>query len=249
MEIVASNDSPTSVFVACGGDGTAQAVAKQLIGKNSMLGILPLGSGNDFAKMLGNETDQIAYLDILLNGVPVAFDSITWDKGVCINTLGIGVDGLTNKYATKSKFLRGKLKYVFAAAKAILSISKSKVKVKINNESHEESFDTYLALATNGRWEGGSYQLSPNSSSNDGIFELHVAAIKSRIQLFYQFLRLSFFGSFSQHILKTYSCTKAKLQFDRPFPAHCDGEDIGFITDIEFKMNPGSLKVITKGNN
>lgn len=58
-----------------------------------------------------------------------------------------------------------------------------------------------------------------------------------------------FFGSFSQHILKTYTCTKAKLQFDRSFPAHCDGEDIGFITDIEFIMNPGSLKVITKGNN
>lgn len=128
MEIVASNDSPTSVFVACGGDGTAQAVAKQLIGKNSMLGIIPIGSGNDFAKMLGNETDQIAYLDILLNGVPVAFDSITWDKGVCINTLGIGVDGLTNKYAAKSKVLRGKLKYVFAAAKLFFPFRNLKLK-------------------------------------------------------------------------------------------------------------------------
>ncbi len=246
--IIETYDSPVSVFVACGGDGTVHAVAKLLAGRVSKLGVLPLGSGNDFAKMLGSDGSISSYLEILHTGNTACFDTIEWNNGICINTFGLGVDGLTNQYAAESVLFRGKLKYIVAAIKAIFKIDKRIVTIQINSQP-VKYFTTYLCLISNGRWEGGSYQLSPNSKPDDGLFELHIAQIKSRLHLMNQFLRLSLFGSFSANVLKSFECTNVTLIFDKVVPAHCDGEIIQPTTELSFTLRPMSVNVLIKHNN
>ena len=247
-QIVETHDSSHSVFVACGGDGTVHALAKQLAGRVSKLGVLPLGSGNDFAKMLGSDGSIGSYLEILDEGNSNSFDTIEWNHGICVNTFGLGVDGLTNQFASESVLFKGKLKYIVAAIKAIFKIEKRKVTIQCDGEPIKNYY-TYLTLISNGRWEGGSYQLSPDSKPDDGFFELHIAQIPSRLHLIYQFLHLSILGSFSDHVLQGFECTKVNLFFDKAVHAHCDGEIIQPITDLSFTLRPLSLNVLIKRNN
>lgn len=213
-----------------------------------MLGVLPLGSGNDFAKMVNSNSSTSSFLAILEQGSVAYFDTIAWNNDFCINTFGLGIDGLTNQLAAKSTLFKGKLKYMVAALKAIFKVTKNSVFVNIDGKTHG-NFDTYLTLISNGRWEGGSYQLSPKSKLDDGIFELHIAKIDSRLQLLLQFLRLSLFGSFSKHILKSFECKQAQLAFKEAIHAHCDGEVIEPLYDVSFEILPASLKVLVQQYN
>ncbi len=231
--------------MACGGDGTVHAIAKLLVHKDSMLGVLPLGSGNDFAKMVSTDSFTSSYLTILEQGSVARFDSIAWNNDICINTFGLGIDGLTNQIASNNTIFKGKLKYVVAALKAIFKVSKNTVTVSIDDINRGD-FDTYLTLISNGCWEGGSYQLSPNSKLDDGVFELHIAKIDTKLQLLLQFIRLSLIGSFSKHILKSFECKQAHLAFNETIHAHCDGEVIEPFNEVAFKILPASLKVLVQ---
>lgn len=210
------------VIVACGGDGTARNVAIGLKDTGKVFGLLPLGTGNDFAKMLNLDTDICKNLDVLKKGAHTTFDLISYNQHFFINTLGIGFDGLTNHIASKIKLLKGSSKYMLAGLKALLKFKPFNAQIVCNKT--KKDFLTPMIIVANGKWEGGKYLVSRKSINNDGVIELIILKNIAKIRLLIEFIRLSFGKPLSKDLADILTSTSFLINTSEPVLFHVDGE-------------------------
>ncbi|MGK7369139.1 MAG: diacylglycerol/lipid kinase family protein [Candidatus Halalkalibacterium sp. M3_1C_030] len=221
--------------VACGGDGTVRDVAVALMDTEAKLGIIPLGSGNDFSKSIGLSTDLQNSVNKLQTG-----DSKFVSIGKCndfyfTNTLGFGFDGQTNLYATESKVRIGSVRYALAALKANLFRKPFSVKICLDGNEFDEK-DWMMVTAANGRVEGGNFIIAPDATPFDST--LRVVMIKPVPKWLLPFL-LPFFVLGGHQWIPYFNCVEAEklnLSFDRPVFIHTDGEQINS-NETEFEIN------------
>ena len=90
--IVRDNFDTHDIFIAAGGDGTVHSVATQLVGTNKIFGVLPLGSGNGFAKEFGFKMNIHSLLSEIQKAESVDTDVIEINDKLCLNVAGIGLD-------------------------------------------------------------------------------------------------------------------------------------------------------------
>lgn len=132
------------VVVAVGGDGTVQEVARGVFGTEAVMGIIPAGTGNDFAKAIGMPTEFDKALSAMLSADTVAVDvgRIRWQekgedgllteyKGMFVNCVGTGFDAATAKATRRYKALGGRLAYVAAVLETLWKWRKPDVEVEI----------------------------------------------------------------------------------------------------------------------
>ncbi len=233
------------VIVACGGDGTIQLVASQLVDSTKVLGILPIGSGNDFSKLLNAKPDLEHFLSILKHGTKKKIDIVRISNSdYFINTFGIGFDGLANQITRRLFWLPGAIKYLIAAIIALLTVRPFKAKIRIN-ETHEVSTDTHLVVLSNGRWEGGRFQISPISDIGDGKIEMIISIAGNKWGLFTQLIRLSFGRGLNPKKFDQISFTEAKIELDTAIISHSDGDVNKALNKFHFKVIPGALTILS----
>lgn len=231
--------------VACGGDGTVKDVAVALVHSNATLGVIPLGSGNDFSKEIGLDSGLEKAVEILKAGKRRAASIGRCNDFYFINTLGFGFDGQTNRYATESNVRFGSLRYAIAALKANSRRTPFKVKVTLDSNDLEED-DWIMITAANGRVEGGNFIIAPDATPFDAL--LRVVMIRPVPKWLLPFL-LPFFIIGKTKWLSFYENREAKkisLDFERPVFIHADGEQIrSNDTHFEIELIPASINVIT----
>jgi len=243
-QVVIEQMSNFDVFVACGGDGTIQFLASELIGTEKLLGVLPLGSGNDFAKVLTTNHTIHNYLQILLNGIPKSYDLIKVNESsFFINTFGIGFDGLANSIAGNNKWMPGRIKYAYSAIKSLMDVTPVNAIIKTESSTYEIDF-SYMLVLSNGRWEGGSFLISPKSVPNDGILELTVSTSDSKLKLAKQLFRLLLGKHLEPHEVKLISLTSASISLNEAVVAHADGEIIKPANEFHFELIPNGVTLL-----
>lgn len=240
----ASKSAENSSFViACGGDGTAQSVARGLHGSNAVMGLIPVGSGNDFAKAIGLKTGQLIeyYLDVILHRQLINVDIPKINDQIFINTAGIGFDGLTNYYASHSS-LKGMMKYTVAGLKAFFTANPIQISGTIDDS--EFNRDVWLVAVANGAVEGGKYLVSPKSVNSDGVLEIVVVPAYNRLKLGLAFILLSLGKSLSDKYSEVISFEKARLKILDHHHIHLDGENGIASTQYEIYISEKKLSVI-----
>lgn len=174
------------VIFACGGDGTIQEVANGIYGHdNAILGIVPVGSGNDFVRELsrkrGNTQDYLK-LDTIFDGMPMSMDLIrmSWiEKGeekfhYIANGINIGFDGNTAILAHDLKRLplvSGSGSYLLAVARNLAAKKGQKLRITADGKDFHTG-KLLLATAANGGFCGGGVQSCPRADLTDGLIEL-----------------------------------------------------------------------------
>lgn len=241
VDIASLKAETFNVIVACGGDGTARKVAIGIKDHDVLFGVLPLGSGNDFAKMLNLSSSLEVNLKVLEKAETSTLDLGILNDTFFINTLGLGFDGYTNYLASKSK-IKGSLKYVLSGIKAL--ITAKAFDATINCKGRTESFHTLMILIANGKWEGGKYFVSPNSLNNDGYLELIILKSISKIRLAIEFIKLSLGSSLSSDLIKLTSIQKTKITTSIPVYTHADGEIEKSEQHFSIDISPKKLNVI-----
>lgn len=243
--------------VAFGGDGTAHEIINGLMRAPAetrpSLGIIPMGSGNDFAYAIGAAVDPAQAIRRAMTGTPRRIDignlhSSDGRQAYWGNALGIGFDATVTIRSRRFTRLRGFLVYLLAVLQTIaLNHDAPLLKVSSDSETWEQ-FMLMLVLCNGGR-EGGGFRVSPQARPDDGI--LHYAAVEKVSRL--MMLRLlpevmnGTHARFPQ--VRTGTFQKISIRADRPLTIHVDGEIFaGFgmqLDGLDAEILSGALEIIT----
>lgn len=246
-EIARESASTFETIVACGGDGTVSRVVNGIAGTEASLGILPVGSGNDFARTLripGNLEENLGNIAAgarqKTDLIKISGDVETW----CCNTFGLGFDGLANYHARHIKMFSGSMAYVFGALKSAFQFYGTEMSIKTDGRKLQEK--CLMATLCNGRDEGGIFRVAPGALTDDGLLDLLIVneiSLYRKCLLFKEFLSPS--GKRMSGVQWEKSVT-VKIESKEPVFAHCDGEHAGSdIKTIFAELKPGKIEVIT----
>jgi diacylglycerol kinase (ATP) len=225
------------VVVAAGGDGTANEVLNGLMqakqaGADAAMGVLCVGRGNDFAFGANIPPTLEAGCDALAADHRRLID-VGWVEGGLVpqgryfgNGVGIGFDAVVGFEALKLKRLSGFPSYIVAALKTIFLYYHAPL-LRIAYDDHELTQPSLMVSVMNGRRMGGGFMMAPDSSPDDGLFDLCLAAHVSRARIFPLILR------FMQGTQATHSAiTTGRAEHvtvtavEGVLPAHADGETV-----------------------
>jgi YegS/Rv2252/BmrU family lipid kinase len=251
-----------STVAAVGGDGTisevmnglAQATPEgQSVGK---LGILPLGTGNDFADIVGCPRDLDAAARALAVGktrrVDLGHTVITTGqqeiRRYFDNNMGVGFEAWVTLESYKIKRLRGALLYVVAALRTLRTCPAPFVDATWETAAGvtERRADAALMISIgNSRRTGGGFYLTPDAKLDDGLLDVGVAAAVSRWRIL-RLLPKALKGTHtSDPAITMLRCRYMRLACTEELPVQVDGEVVTRNADlVEISVQPGRLEVI-----
>jgi YegS/Rv2252/BmrU family lipid kinase len=243
--------------IAIGGDGTVHEVVNGIMllpeNKRPVLGVVPVGSGNDFAHAIGIPMESDHALALALEGEPSTIDLglMTDEHGRMEyfgNTLGIGFDAIVTIRSHKLLIVRGFLMYLTAVIQTIfLNHNPALVQFETDQEKWEDKM--IMTTICNGGREGGGFMLSPDSNLTDGVLEYLTVRKVSRAMMFRlipEFMKGTH-RRFTKQI-RMGTCKKLSMSADRPLYIHADGEiytSFGSnLHKLSFEVMPKALKII-----
>ena len=219
-EIASEAKDAYQTIVAVGGDGTINEVAAGILGSNTYLGIIPLGSGNGLAHHLGISEDCAKALELIENTTPKPIDIIYVNDRIVVNVGGIGFDGHVAKLFNNTPN-RG----LFAYMKLILRelIKYKEFDYQISADSHNHQGKAFIIAIANGTEFGNRFKIAPDANHNDGKLTLVIIRkppLFKLIRLFYMGYRGKLKPS---KYYQKYLLENAELSFANTV-AHVDGE-------------------------
>ncbi|MCO5993426.1 diacylglycerol/lipid kinase family protein [Actinoallomurus rhizosphaericola] len=232
--------------VAAGGDGMVGGLAGALAGTDGVLGILPAGRGNDFARQLGlpEEPDRLAAL--LLEAEPRRIDAIevtTPDGGarVVAGSVYAGVDSVANVHINRLTRLPGSLAYYLGPLRAIATWRPVSYRVTVDGELHEER--GYTVVVANSGFYGYGLHIAPDAAVDDGLLDVVIIRHAPK-RLFFAVMRELPKGTHVHRpVVEVLRGREVRVEADRDIPYGADGELLGDLPATA-RVLPGALNVI-----
>ncbi|RIK06875.1 MAG: sphingosine kinase [Acidobacteria bacterium] len=234
--------------VAMGGDGMVNMVARCLAGTDTPMGIIPCGTGNDFAESIGLPVrDPEAAVEIIAANEPRKVDvsrikTADGSEGVSCAVISMGFDSEVSETAERINIIKGPARYTVAVFITLAKGSPARFTLTLDDGEPME-LDAWLIAVGNAHRYGGGMKIAPDASVTDGILDLTVIGPISKRKFITTFPRV-FKGT---HVLdpdvSTHTAKKITVDADRKFLAWADGEMIGPLP-AEISVEPGGLTVI-----
>ncbi|HEY3779723.1 MAG TPA: YegS/Rv2252/BmrU family lipid kinase [Fimbriimonadaceae bacterium] len=224
-----------------GGDGTLSAAANVFANTKTRMGVLPLGTGNAFARDLGIATDLDAAIDAIVDGEDTEVDVGVCNGKLFVNVVTIGITATVAKTLTvplKRRF--GRFVYAIALGRALKEMKPFRSKIETENGVTE--IDAVEVVIGNGRYHAGPLPLSPTASITSGKLLLYAVEAGSKVNLLKYALLLP---SGLQGVLKTVHSEDTKGGKISTIPNQTvvmDGE-LAFKTPLDFHIEHAALKV------
>lgn len=236
-----TSDGNENTIVALGGDGTLHEIINGFCDfEKCSLGIIPVGTGNDFAEYSHIPKDEVKAAELIAYGTASPIDYIQLSSGLrSINSVGTGidVDVLKRTYAAGSK---GKGKYLRSLVSSLVHFKSSSLTVKYDGK--EEKHFGLIAAIGNGGLLGGGIKLFPEAKIDDGYLDLIIVDYISKPKILGAFLKLVR-GKVAKIKKVTFVKTKAAtiLQEEGSFTIQAEGELYDNVP-IEAHVVEGKLK-------
>ncbi len=225
-------------LIAAGGDGVVhlavQAVAETAVG----LGIVPMGTGNDFAGAMGIPFDVEGAVRRAL-GPTTAIDLLQVGERWAASIATVGFAAEVNERANNMRWPRGPQRYTVATVAALPGLSAEPYDFEFDGESMR--LDAVLVTMANTSDFGGGMRISPGADPNDGILDLTVVGNASRIELL-RFFRNVYDGSHLQHPkVTTFRARQVRL-CTPGITVWADGEPIA-TSPVDVSVVPSALRL------
>lgn len=238
----AAKNQYTHVF-AVGGDGTVNEVVNGVVGNNTVFGVLPTGTGNDFARML-----RVPQNPAWLRGLPEkkqkAVDLMEVDGTFIAGAIGIGFDGAVAADINRASWKKraGTFGYVLSMLKLIVTFKPFTLNLEIDGEAVFFR-NCWLAAVGNGQFYGGGMRICPAAMHDDGELDIVVVHNLSRVGVLSIFPKV-FTGNHIHHPqVECFRGKTVRVLTDPAVPMHGDGETLGN-TPCEIRIRPQSINVI-----
>jgi diacylglycerol kinase (ATP) len=234
------------VVVALGGDGHVGTCANGLAGTGAALGVIPAGTGNDFARLLGlSFKDPLSAVRLLENPGIRTLDTVRvrtpQQDRYYVNVAGAGFDSEVNAYANRMRRIKGKAKYVVATFALLPGFKAGRFHVVVDGQEHE--LPGMLIAVGNGVSYGGGMKVCPTAVPDDGLIDLCVIGDISKPDFIRTFPKV-FKGRHIDHpkvtVLRGREVT---ISAERTLQVFADGEHVGTLP-ATFSVVPASLRVV-----
>lgn len=255
--LAAAAGADIDMVLACGGDGTVHEVAEGLVsaGSETPMGVLGMGSGNDFARALHVPTDWREALALLVEGRVEAVDTghVSWHEeghmreGFFVNALGIGFDAHSAVIAPKYKGYPFGLGYTLAILHALRTWVSGNATVRDGHCEGEILFRGPLMFVTVGNAfdSGGGYTVNPGALISDGYLDPCIVEGISVARCVMLMPRVRSGGHIGMKEVTYRRVRSLHVDTDQGLPVHADGEILSLqARDIQVDVRPGSLNVI-----
>lgn len=232
------------VVVSVGGDGTINEIINGLPDFNLPFGMIPIGTGNDFARSCLVPHDNIeSAIEILLRHDVKQIDTGEVNGYRFINAFGVGFEGRTNDIGRKLMFIKGASRYILAIGYVFCTYRK--IPMKVSFDEHEFFTDTFLVSVGNGWNVGGGMQLTPKAKLDDGVFDICYIPHIARWRIVTNFHRLKNGTITTLDEIQTFQTDSLRIESSEPIPVHLDGEQLrGDRTHLDIRIHPTSQAVI-----
>jgi diacylglycerol kinase (ATP) len=233
-------------IAALGGDGHVGTCANGVAGTDSALAVIPAGTGNDFARLLGiPPKDPLAAARLLQDPVTRRLDMVRvttpQQERYYVNVAGAGFDSEVNAYANRMRRIKGKAKYVVATFALLPGFKAGQFHVVVDGEERE--LPGMLIAVGNGVSYGGGMKVCPTAVPDDGLIDLCVIGDISKFDFIKTFPKV-FKGTHIEHpkvtVLRGKSVT---ISAERTLQVFADGEHVGTLP-ATFTVVPQSLSVV-----
>jgi YegS/Rv2252/BmrU family lipid kinase len=230
------------VPVTLSGDGLIGAVAGALRDvPDAVLGVLPGGRGNDFARMIGLPLDPVVACDVLAHGREAPIDLGAADGRTFLGIASLGFDSDANRIANEAPPRLGRLVYVYGAFRALAGWKPARFTVDVDGERTE--FSGWTVAAANSGFYGGGMRLAPHARLDDGALDVILVGECSPLR-FVRTLPGLFRGSHIHSPLVTeLRGAEVRVSADRAFTVYADGDPIGHLPMV-LRAVPDALKVL-----
>jgi YegS/Rv2252/BmrU family lipid kinase len=230
-----------NIVVAVGGDGTINEIARSLVNTNTVMGIIPSGSGNGFARSLNIPLDTVKAIECLNMPFIKTIDSGKINDKYFFGICGVGFDALVGaKFQDFGK--RGPLPYFYIGVKEYFKYNYESYEIEENGNT--DKYDPLLIAVANTSQYGNGASIAPQANPSDGYLDLCVLnkmksgdAIKN--------IPLLFNGKIKQSPFYLHKRIKSIIirRKNKKGYYHIDGEPFLYDGDLNITIVPSSLKV------
>jgi YegS/Rv2252/BmrU family lipid kinase len=233
------------VAAAMGGDGLTGAVAGELRGTDGVLGIVPGGRGNDFARKLGISAEPVAAVAVIAAGSTRAVDLADADGRAYLGIASAGFDSDVQVIANGTRLDLGTGVYLYGTLRALRTWKAARWTVTLDGETRE--FTGYSVAVANSGMFGGGMKLVPHAELDDGLLDVVLCESMPKLRFLTQVLPRVFKGTHVQlpevHVMRT---RRLRIDADRPFVIYADGDPIAK-TPATLEVLPRALTVLCPG--
>jgi len=228
--------------VGAGGDGSMHLAVREFDLERGVLANIPLGSGDDFARVAGIPRRNIrAACETVLNGAVRQFDVALANGVRYLGVAGLGFDSEVAAKAQTVKVLRGSAVYLYSILRVLPRFTPHRVRIRIGDQTRDE--DIMFATVGNTRQYGSGIRIVPAALPDDGVLDYCIVHRTTRLQLLLT-LPLAYNG---KHVRKPFVETGRATEFhfesEQPLDVYADGEYVTK-TPVTFGLEKQKLQVM-----
>jgi YegS/Rv2252/BmrU family lipid kinase len=244
-------------ILCVGGDGTLNEIVNgafiQTIcpTKDIILGLIPVGTGNDWGRMFGIPLNYQKAIDIIQEEKTMLHDigRINYFNGTekCqrffINIAGLGFESVVVKRTNvqKDKGKSGKAIYFYNLLMSLISYKNTKAEIVIDGNKTEANI--FSLNVGNGRYCGGGMRQTPFAVPDDGILDVTIIKGMGKIEIILN-LKILYNGTILDHPkVDGYKCKNIIVRSDSLLYVEADGESLGH-TPAEFSIIPSCINIV-----
>lgn len=237
-------------IVVAGGDGSVHEAVNGIMhaGGTAALGVVPSGTGNDFAKAAGIPLDWEHATKLLADRIAAGERTRSIDVGrmndrYFANGAGIGLDAKVTRIARSYRLPIGDLVYLIAIFRTMLDGIASP-SMRITTASGVRKGPITLANVANGDWIGGMFNIAPDARHDDGVFDLMIVDPVSRPRVLQLLPKLMAGSHLGEKEISHELVTEVLIEADEPVECHLDGEILAPLQRFEISILPGALQIL-----
>jgi len=228
--------------VAFSGDGVAGVVARTASYRpESVFGVLPGGTGNDFCGHVGIPDDAVEACEVLASGVPTTIDLGEANGVRFLGIASFGYDSLANESANAAPRWLGGGVYIWGAISAVVRWKPAHFTVAADGV--KKDFDGWSVLCANTSRYGGGMLIAPNASIEDHQFDLICTLDSSRLRFIRMFPKVFKGTHIDDDNLDVSHAREVSVSADRPFTIYADGDPLTELP-AEIRILPAAVKVL-----
>ena len=227
--------------IAVGGDGTVNEVARALVESSSVLGIVPMGSGNGLARDLAIPMDSRKALEVIFERKIRTIDYCKANNRIFFCTCGVGFDASVSERFAKRK-RRGPLSYMRSVVTEYLQFKPDTYDIVFENEVLSKK--AFLVTCANASQYGNNAFIAPQADMNDGMMDIAVLSPFSPFDVGHLIVQMFTKQITKNRKLQYYRSKKLALRRAKPGIVHIDGEPVYMDKIISLEVFPNGLNVI-----